>query len=193
MVKYRFMGLYVHSLGEVPEGAERAYYIYLLDYGWEEPLGTAVRANLPRMADLASRSNAVVIHGPRGVHFEDEVLSWHHVNGQDAEGILPAILVTTRHPSTFQESFSLMRSDPRNRDALLLLPLRDICKNPAEVADLIQHVFEDIKSKKRLSDFHAARQMRPGVAGALIDAVILQPKLGGLGFDVKKFFTNIKK
>ncbi len=30
------MGLYVHSLGEIPTGAERAYYVYLLDYGWEE-------------------------------------------------------------------------------------------------------------------------------------------------------------
>jgi hypothetical protein len=59
------MGLYVHSLGEIPNGAERAYYVYLLDYGWEEPLGSAVRANLPRMADLASRSDAIVIHGPR--------------------------------------------------------------------------------------------------------------------------------
>jgi hypothetical protein len=27
------------------------------------------------MADAASRSDAVVIHGPRGMHFEDEILS----------------------------------------------------------------------------------------------------------------------
>jgi hypothetical protein len=186
------MGLYVHSLGEIPNGAERAYYVYLLDYGWEEPLGSAVRANLPRMADLASRSDAVVIHGPRGVHFEDEVLSYHRVNGQDAEGILPAILITTRHPSTFRESFSMLRSDPENRDALLLLPLRKICTSPQEVVDLIQRVFEDIKSKKRLADFQAAKQMRRGVAGALVDAVILQPKIGGVGFDLKKLFTGRK-
>jgi hypothetical protein len=50
------MGLYVHSLGEIPAGTERAHYVYLLDYGWEESLGNAVRANLPKMADLASRS-----------------------------------------------------------------------------------------------------------------------------------------
>ncbi len=186
------MGLYVHSLGEIPNGAERAYYVYLLDYGWEEPLGEAVRANLPRMADLASRSDAVVIHGPRGVHFEDEVLSWHRVNGQDAGAILPAILVTTRHPSTFRESFSLMRSDPANRDALLLIPLRKICKSPEDVADVIHSVFEDIKSKKTLSAFAAAKQMRHGVAGALVDAVILQPKIGGVGFDFKKFFGGKK-
>jgi hypothetical protein len=104
------MGLYVHSLGEIPTGAERAYYVYLLDYGWEEALGNAVRANLPRMADMASRSKAVVIHGPRGVHFEDEVLSWHRVNGQDAKNILPAILITS---AILQHSTN--HSKPRNQ------------------------------------------------------------------------------
>lgn len=187
------MGLYVHSLGEIPNGAERAYYVYLLDYGWEEPLGSAVRANLPRMADLASRSDAVVIHGPRGMHFEDEVLSWHRVNGQDADNILPAILITTRHPSTFRESFSMLRTDPENRDALLLLPLRKVCNSSEDVADVIHRVFEDIKGKKRLSEFEAAKEMRRGVAGALVDAVILQPKLGGIGFDLKKLFGGAQK
>jgi hypothetical protein len=187
------MGLYVHSLGEIPNGAERAYYVYLLDYGWEEPLGSAVRANLPRMADLASRTDAVVIHGPRGGHFEDEVLSWHRVNGQDAADILPAILITTRHPSTFRESFRILRSDTETTDALLLLPLRKICSSPQDVADLIQRIFEDIKGKKRPPDFQEAKRMRHGLAGALVDAVILQPKIAGLGFDLKKFFSGVKK
>lgn len=182
------MGLYVHSLGEIPSGAERAYYIYLLDYGWEEALGNAVRTNLPKMADLASRSNAVVIHGPRGVHFEDEVLSWHRVNGQDAKDVLPAILITTRHPSTFRESFAPEQSAKETRDALLLLPLRKICKSSDDVVALIQRVFDDIRSQKRLSKFRAAKRMRRGVAGALVDAVILQPNISGIGFDLKKFF-----
>jgi hypothetical protein len=186
------MGLYVHSLGEIPTGAERAYYVYLLDYGWEEPLGDAVRANLPRMADLASRSDAVVIHGPRGVHFEDEVLSWHRVNGQDATDILPAILVTTRHPSTFRESFEMKRSRNESKDALLLIPLRKVCKSAEDVVGLIQRVFEDIKDRKQLSKFRATKRMRRGVAGALVDAVILQPRVGGIGFDLKKLFTGDK-
>jgi hypothetical protein len=33
------MGLYVHSLGEIPAGTERAYYVYLLDYRWEGSSG----------------------------------------------------------------------------------------------------------------------------------------------------------
>jgi hypothetical protein len=186
------VGLYVHSLGEIPNGAERAYYVYLLDYGWQEPLGEAVRANLPRMADLASRSDAVVVHGPCGVHFEDEVLSWHRVNGQDAVEILPAILITTRHPSSFRESSRILRSDTESKDALLLLPLRKLCHSAEDVATLIHRVFEDIKGKKRLPEFHAAKRMRPGIMGALVDAVILQPKLGGIGFDLKKFFSGRK-
>lgn len=186
------MGLYVHSLGEIPTGAERAYYMYLLDYGWEEALGNAVRANLPRMADMASRTNAVVIHGPRGVHFEDEVLSWHRVNGQDAKDILPAILISTRHPSTFRESFESKRSRKESRDALLLIPLRKVCKSSEDVVELIQRVFDDIKSKKLLSTFQAAKRMRRGVAGAFVDAVILQPKVAGIGFDLKKFFVRDK-
>jgi hypothetical protein len=145
------------------------------------------------MADLASRSDAVVIHGPRGMHFEDEVLSWHRINGHDAADILPALLITTRHPSTFRESFSMIRTDPENRDALLLLPLRKMCKSAEEVADVIHRVFEDIKARRRLSDFHAAQQMRRGVAGALVDAVILQPKIGGVGFDFKKFFAGRRR
>ena len=184
------MGLYVHSLGEIPAGAERAYYVYLLDHGWKEPLGDAVRANLPRMADMASRSNAVVVHGPRGVHFEDEVLSWHRVNGQDAKDILPAIRITTRHPSTFRESIEMKKSRKESRDALLLIPLRKVCKSAEEVVGLIQGVFEDIKEKKQLSKFRAAARTRRGVAGALVDAVILQPNVGGIGFDLKKFFSR---
>jgi len=164
--------------------------VYLLDYGWEEALGNVVRANLPRMADMASRSNAVVIHGPRGVHFEDEVLSWHRVNGKDAKDILPAFLITTRHPSTFRESFEGKKSRKGSNDALLLIPLRKVCKSSEEVVELIQKVFEDIKSMKRLSEFRAAKRMRHGVAGALVDAVILQPKVGGIGFDLKKFFSR---
>jgi hypothetical protein len=150
--------------------------VYLLDYVWEESLGNAVRANLPKMADLASRSNAVVINGPRGVHFEDEVLSWHRVNGQDAKDILPAILVTTRHPSTFRESFEMKRSKKETSDALLLIPLRRAWKSAEDVVELIQRVFEEIKDKMQLSKFRAAKRMRRGVAGTLVDATYCSRK-----------------
>ncbi len=53
---------------------------------------------------------------------------------------------------------------------------------------VIQRVFGDTKSQKRLSEFQAAKRIRRGVAGALVDAVILQSKVGGIDFDLKKFF-----
>jgi hypothetical protein len=74
------MGLYVHSIGSCPGRRTGHIYVELLDYGWDETF-EAVRSNLPRMADAASRSDAVVIRGPRGMHFEDEVVSWHDING----------------------------------------------------------------------------------------------------------------
>ena len=39
------MGLVVHSLDEIPKDITREYYLYLLDYGWEEPLSNTVLKN----------------------------------------------------------------------------------------------------------------------------------------------------
>ena len=99
------MGLYVQSLNNIPQSAHRDYYIYLLDYGWSEPLGNALMNNYEKMAQLAAENDAVVIRGTHRVHFEDEVLSWHHINGENAEDLLPAILITNRHPYLFKESY----------------------------------------------------------------------------------------
>jgi hypothetical protein len=180
------VGLYVHSLGELPTSAERGYYIYHLDYGWDEPIGDALRINLPKMADAASRSNAVVIHGPRGVHFEDEVLSWHHVNGEPAEDILPALLITTRHPSTIREEYGPAKGKQVPSDAMLIIPLKKACRTPQDVADLINEVFRDIKAKKALVEFKIAREMQRGVGRSLVDALILEPTIAGCGVDLKK-------
>jgi hypothetical protein len=112
------------------------------------------------MADLASRSDAVVIHGPRGVHFEDEVLSWHRVNGQDDAGILPAILITTRHPSTFRESFSMLRSDPKNRDALLFLPFHIVARGHVRAAVAGCHLTKRRIIARRWFGFHSHHAFR---------------------------------
>ncbi len=46
------MGLMVHSLDGIPEEHHRDYFIYLLDYGWNEPLSDALRNNFGHMALL---------------------------------------------------------------------------------------------------------------------------------------------
>jgi hypothetical protein len=185
------VGLYVHSLGELPSSAERAYFLYLLDYGWDEPLGEAMRKNLPQMADKASRSDAVVIHGPRRVHFEDEVLSWHHVKGEPAETILTALLVTTRHPATIRDGYGPARSRGVPSDAMLLIPLKKTCQTAQDVADLIQKVFRDITAKKPLSEFQITREMRKGMGRSLVDAIVLEPNVAGMGVDVKKALATL--
>jgi hypothetical protein len=180
------MGLTVHSLRDLPTSVERAYYVYLLDYGWHEPLGDALRKNFTKMADSASRTNAVVIVGT-GVHFDDEVLSWHHINGLDAEDILPAILITTRHPRLFYDA-NLTKNDTYKvtPDKLLLIPLRKTCKTATDVASLIGKIFQDIKDRNRLNDFKVVKEMKRGKLGALADCLILQPAIGGFGIDLGK-------
>jgi hypothetical protein len=183
-------GLYVHSLGEIPSGAKRNYYVYLLDYGWDEPLGQAVRANIPQMADRASRSNSAVIHGPRGTQFADEVLSWHQINGEPAEDLLPAILITTRHPRTIKESQNEKQARAIPNDALLLIPLKKTCSSAGQVVELVDRIFRDIKKEKNLTDFSVAKRMRRGVGRAIVDAVILRPNVNGIGIDLKKLFSG---
>ena len=162
------MGLYVHSLGELPKSAERAYYIYVLDYGWDEPLGEAIRKNLPQMMDKASRSDAVIIYGPRGVHFEDEVLSWHHINGEPADDLLPSLLITTRHPSTIRESYGQAGGGSQASDALLLIPLKNVCKSAQDVADLVKKIFEDIEAEKPLTGFRIKSEMKKRAGRSIV-------------------------
>jgi hypothetical protein len=184
------MGLMIHSLAEYPLEVERSYYVYLLDYGWHEPLADAIYQNFGKLADLASRRGAVVMRGIVAAHFADEVLSWHHVNGQPAEEILPAILLTTTHPQRFRTQAS--GTSHSLDDKLLLIPLRTACKNTSDVVTLVEKIFTDIREKKGLPDFAVAQELRKGKSGALVDALILQPRFAGVGVDLKKMVAFFK-
>jgi hypothetical protein len=187
------MGLMIHSLCELPTNVERGYYVYLLDYGWKEPISDAMYINFERMADMASKHNAVVCRGLVGAHFADKVLSWHQINGQDAENLLPAILITTKHPHDFREH---SWNHDELRDRLLIIPLRDICNSPDDVVPLIDQIFRDIKEKQKLSQFEIAEEGRAGRGKALVDALILKPNFVGLGIDLNRiidFFHGRKK
>ena len=166
--------------------------IYLLDYGWDEPLGHAMQRNFHRMANMASSRDAVVIRGTVGSHFEDEVLSWHHVNGQPGEDILPAILITTRHPQTFRDSQAKSHGHLVD-DNMILVPLNDICETETDVARLIDKVFSEIGDKKALRDFEVVRTMKAGQGGAIVDALVLQPNFFGLGINFNKIIGFFRK
>ena len=181
------MGLMIHSLGELPAEAHRGYYVYLLDYGWDEPLGAVLFRNFERMADQASRNNAVVIRGVVGEHFADEVLSHHHVNGQSAEDILPAILITTKNPHEFNDTHTA-RTVECEQHPLVVIPLRNACETTADVATLIDRLFADIREGKHLSEFEIAKELERGKSGALANSLILRPTISGVGVDLKQMF-----
>ena len=136
----------IHSIGEIPANVDRDYYLYILDYGWKEPIGEAVLNNFNKMADVASKSNAVVFRGTVGHHFSDEVLSWHNVNGLDGEKVLPAILITTKNPNDFSKYKMGKPADTHHN--ILLIPLREVCETATDVIQLINKIFKDINEKK---------------------------------------------
>lgn len=191
------MGLMVHSLEGIPDEHHRDYFIYLLDYGWNEPLSDVLRKNFGRMATLASeQKNAVVVmHPDTGVHFSDEVLSWHSINGDDAEReqLLPAILVTNRHPAAFRRKAMGMIDEQSDENLkLVLFPLKKHCNNTTEVVDLIQRIFSKIKEGQDLDDFTVTKQKRMGVGGAFANSIILEPNFAGMGFSFNKFINYLR-
>ncbi|MBS1781048.1 MAG: hypothetical protein JST70_17110 [Bacteroidetes bacterium] len=191
------MGLMVHSLEGIPDGHHRDYFIYLLDYGWHEPLSQALRDNFGRMATLASeKKNAVVImRTDEGIHFSDEVLSWHSINGENAEReeLLPAILVTNKHPAAFRRRNMEMPERAAGQNfKLVLFPLRKHCKNTTEVVELIQKIFSKIKQGQDLDEFSVIKERKKGIGGALVNSVILEPNIAGIGFSFNKLISYLK-
>lgn len=189
------MGLMIHSLAKLPLNAERDYYIYLLDYGWSEPIADTLRINFQKMARLASETHSVVMMGLEGSHFNDDVLSWHEVNGQPGKKLLPAILITTRHPHLFKEDQLSKNTTQKDiySDRLLLIPLQKVCREPRDVVTLIERLFQDIKEKKTLSNFQIVREMKKGERGALVDALLLEPNIAGIGINLNAviaYFLN---
>jgi len=185
------MGLHVHNLGDIPSTVdERDYFIYVLDYGWKEPLTDALVANFTNMARMASETRSAVVAGIEPVHFANDVFSWHGINGEDGEAILPAILITTLTPSYFKESYSEFQHSGELDDKLLIIPLKKACKTTDDVIVLIKSIFTDIREKKKLSGFNIAKEINKNGFERLADAVILEPNFSGIGLDLKKLFTK---
>ena len=136
------MGLHVHNLGNLPDTVDgRDYFIYVLDYGWKEPLTDALVANFTNMARMASESKSLVVAGIEPIHFANEVFSWHGINGEDGEKILPAILITTLTPFYFKESYDEFHRSDEINDKLLIIPLKKACETTDDVIKLIQSIF----------------------------------------------------
>ncbi len=183
------VGLKVNTISEIPDHVAVGFYLYLLDYGWDEPLGETLRKNFDKIAGFTSRNDAAVVMG-FGSEFNDSVLSWHGFNGQDADDLLPALLISNKPPTFFYGH----RGDwNENIDNLILIPFRRCCSKATEVISLINRVLQDIRAGKELSEFKVAKEQKAGQSGALIDALILQPNFSGIGLDLKKVFAWFRK
>jgi len=194
------MGLMVHSLENVPLSARRDYFVYLLDYGWKEPISDALHSNFDRMAEIASNNKAVVIKGTVAHHFDTEVMSWHHINNENADELLPALLITNKHPDYFRfakTEFSYKENILRIKEnddniKLILVPFKRFCKTTSDVTTLIEKIFKDICEEKDLSEFRIAKEMNKGVGRAIVDSIILEPNISGLGFSFTKMINYLK-
>lgn len=185
------MGLHVHNLGNLPNTDDgRDYFVYVLDYGWKEPLTNALVENFTNMARMASQTRSVVVAGLEPIHFANDVFSWHGINGEDGEKILPAILITTLTPSYFRENNEEFRRTGEINDKLLIIPLKSACKTTDDVIELIKSIFTDIRDKKKLSGFAVAKKINKNGIRRFADAFILEPNFSGVGIDIKKLFQS---
>lgn len=197
------MGLMVYSLENVPLSENRNIFIYLLDYGWNEPISQALRDNFDKMAQIAAKNKAVIIKGTEIGHFDNEVMSWHQINNQDADDLLPALLITNQHPMNFRNfeigrkytgKKNLLRIKENNKDPkLIFVPFRRFCKTTNDVINLIHKIFSDIQEQKDLSEFKIAKEMKKGIGKAIFDSIILEPNFSGVGFSINKLKEFITK
>lgn len=86
------------------------------------------------------------------------------------------------------------RGDLRENDKedmkLILIPFKKFCKTSAEVIELMQTIFSDMKSKKKLNDFSTLSKSE---GGNVFDSIILQPNIAGIGVDIKQLVKSFFK
>jgi hypothetical protein len=185
------MGLVVSSLSHVPLNADRDYFIYLLRGGWNSTLDQVLESHFMRFAQEASETRSAIIAGLPGNHFANDVFSWHHINGEDGEEALPAILLTTVHPKYFLHEGDPFWRTNAQKDYMQLIPLKKWASSADDVIALVQRIFSDIKEHKGLHDFTVVKEIQRTRGTALMDGVVLQPNFLGCGIDLKKMAKGV--
>ncbi|MGU9981677.1 hypothetical protein ACJ4V0_16700 [Phreatobacter sp. HK31-P] len=185
------MGLKVSTIARLPVSTDRDYFIYFLDYGWDEPLTRAMYNNFDQLAEFAANNQSLVIVGLNRTEFANEVLSWHRVNGESAEDLLPAIMITDCDPRLLAESneqrFGDRHRDKAKPERFLLIPLAEHCKTKTDVAQMFERIKRSIESKTPLSDFEVVREVRRADSG-LSDVLVLKPNVFGIGLDLNRIW-----
>lgn len=187
------MGLMIHSLDILSPEAKRDYFVYVLDYGWSESLSDVIRKNFQNLAGWASKNDSAIITGVGEIgHFDNEVLSWHSINGDNAENILPAILITRTNPHKFREFSDFGRKKVDKDFTYILIPLKKVCKTETDVLDLIRKITRDIEEKKDLIDFQIKKELKPGFGKAIVKSMIMEPNFNGIGFSFNRLQEYLK-
>ncbi|MGP0059821.1 MAG: hypothetical protein ACLPID_11100 [Beijerinckiaceae bacterium] len=192
------MGLYISHMSTISIKVDRSLYIYLLDYGW--PGGKweqLFKQHFMHMADLATASGAVVIGSMNGVHFANEVLSWHRVGDLNVDDVLPGLLVTKTHPSYFVESYDEANPPAPGLEELLVIPLKPFCNDETDFLRAIEGVFSDLQNGLQLKNFQIAerdpRQRRAlNIGKRVINAIALKPGAFGVSIDLKALLSPPK-
>lgn len=184
------MGLKIHSIAEIPENVSRSYYLYILDYyNWDEPIGNTLRNSFDKIAEFASKNDAVVIQSVGESHFYSELMSWESINGIDPKDLLPALMITTIHPKYFIERNNKeIRNELLPKDNLIFIEISKVCKTPQDVIKLLQKIFKDIQEKREIKDFKIKKELKSGVGKILNDTLILEPNIAGVGININNIF-----
>ncbi|MDQ0510323.1 hypothetical protein [Ancylobacter amanitiformis] len=190
------MGLKITTIERLPIATDRDYYIYFLDYGWEEPLSQALYNNFDIVASFAAENKSLLISGLYRREFANEILSWHHINGENAEKFLPAVMVSDCDPRALagsNESFSSEKSylNRSTRNPIparfILIPLREVCKTQTDVVDVLGKLMNDIRHKREICNFELQNILNHPERG-LSEAFVLRPSLYGVGVDLKELW-----
>ena len=185
------MGLKIHTLAEIPDNVSKSYYLYILDYhNWNEPIGNTLRENFDKIAEFAAKNDSVVIQGISGSLIYTELMSWKSVNGIDPLELLPALMITTLHPTYFLNDKTKAEIP---KDKFIFLEIKKICQHPQDVITLLEKIFRDIREKKAIQDFRVKKELKGGIGKILNDTIILEPNIGGIGISLNNIFKFLKR
>jgi len=189
------MGLKVTTISRLPLDTGRDYFVYFLDYGWSDPFSDALYANFDRLAKGLAGNRGVVLAGLDRQEFADEVLSWHRVNGEPTEGLLPAILISGCQPAEFAAgnehggTWRRVESGVRKYQGAILVPLREVCETAEEVPLVISRILSSIQDRQEIDGFELGRISAGRHDGA--EMIILQPNFQGIGVNLKEVWRRV--
>jgi hypothetical protein len=109
------MGYMLNSLGNLPVDDDIRFYVFVINGQWQEPLYGMIEQNFSSIAKSIG-THAVVAKGLHPAEWYGEIAETYL--GKDHDDyfpLLPALLVTDAHPSSFTD-----------KSLRLLVPLRDV-------------------------------------------------------------------